>query len=114
MIERKSNERLLKNGGERLGQIVGERPQARAESGAEDESLCECRHRAKNPAWPKKSFGVAPRRSGRTLAYIYYAGSSAGSSCQSLSRWRIISKRNARFTSSRTSASRPQKAFSVK
>src|ERR1700731_3906172 len=99
MIERKSNERLLKNGDERLGQIGGEQPQTRAESGAEDESLCDCRHRAKNPAWLKKSFGAAARRSGRTLAYIYYAGSSAGSSCQSLSRWHIILKRNARFTS---------------
>jgi hypothetical protein len=41
MIEGESYERLLEQRDERFWQIVRQRSQARAESGAEDECLCE-------------------------------------------------------------------------
>ena len=41
MIEGEADERLLENRNERLGQIIGERSQTRAESGTEDECLCD-------------------------------------------------------------------------
>ena len=41
MIEGEADERLLENRNERLGQIIGERSQTRAESRTEDECLCD-------------------------------------------------------------------------
>lgn len=41
MIEGESNERFLKNRDEGFGQLIGERMQARAQPGAENESFCD-------------------------------------------------------------------------
>jgi hypothetical protein len=48
MIERKSDERFLKNRHEGFRQIVRQRPQAFAESGAKNESLRDTIHREKS------------------------------------------------------------------
>lgn len=48
MIKGKRDEGLLKNRHERLGQIVGQRPQARAVSCAKNESLRDTSHREKS------------------------------------------------------------------
>src|ERR1700730_3383623 len=49
MIERERDKRLLKNGDERLWQIIGQRPQARAEPRAEEECLGDGRHGLRIP-----------------------------------------------------------------
>jgi hypothetical protein len=48
MVERKSDERLLKDGNERLWQLIGQWTQPRAEPSAENESLRDCIHRQKS------------------------------------------------------------------
>src|SRR2546430_556791 len=47
MIEREGDERFLKDGHQRLGEIVGERAEACPESGAEDKGLSDLRHQIK-------------------------------------------------------------------
>src|SRR6266480_5193907 len=49
--------------------------------------------------WRKRSSGAAHRRNGKISAYTFCVVSFAGSSCLSFSRWPVISKRNAKFSS---------------
>src|ERR1022692_4385900 len=46
MIQRESNERFLANPDERLWQIIRQRTQSRAETGAEDKCLCDACHKS--------------------------------------------------------------------
>src|SRR5206468_11967170 len=45
MIERKRYQRLLKNGNERLGNVIRQRTQAQAQSGSQDECMCDYVHK---------------------------------------------------------------------
>jgi len=56
MGKRKGDQGTIENGDERLGQLVGERAQARAEAGSEDEGFTDCPHVAgKVPAIDNES-----------------------------------------------------------
>jgi len=48
MVECKSDERLLKNRNERLGELIRQGTQARAEPSAQNECLCDFVHEQKN------------------------------------------------------------------
>ena len=45
MIERKRYQRLLKNGNERLGNVIRQRTQAQAQSGPQNECMCDYVHK---------------------------------------------------------------------
>ena len=63
MIERESDERLLENGHQRFGQIVGQRPQAFAESRTQNECLCDLIHdRRRESVVALSGFGPAVER----------------------------------------------------
>src|SRR5205823_12984923 len=71
MIERKSDQRFLKNRYERLWQVIGQRSQPFAETCGQDKCLCDCGHEEKlviPPAYAKAtarqatSFGMTQCR----------------------------------------------------